>query len=532
MFRVLSRVFIRFCFAFLLWPTSNWAILACGAADYPSDQIVVRQIAGVRRTGRFVPPFCYEWFVRAELFAARGELDKAVEAYRLALTGPEEDVFVLTRLAVALHQLGHTEASQEVLERAESIDGRSEAVWLTRARFAEQDGDYQAAVSAYQRAEAVAPLSDEPPFALAKLLSGIGAGERAIAVLEGFAARTQENSARAERAKLALCLARRDAKGAFEAAQTMLRIAPIKEKEICSAISLALDSGEPFVAERLFSQLPATYCEKSLRLRLFLNVHRYAAAEQLLASALPETFGGVVPTARAYLAIDRPDLAEQIAQELLTREESSEAMVISAKCKLRQGRFTEAAELFSRIESGTTCYEGALIGLAQALSFEGMGGEAAEILATAPQSTSAIRSALAEQRYNQGDFIGAVAALSSNADSTPQTEEAKAAMLERCGETEEAFRIYARLGKDRRAKSRSSRALAERLIAQRDLKGAIQLLETEAKASPANLLARLRLAEVKAQTGDRDAARTIARALLRVTWEPALRKRALAIAAQ
>lgn len=489
-------------------------------------------MGGVRHEGRFIPPYCYEWFVRAERFAALGELEKAVEAYRLALTGPEEDAFILARLAEALHELGRTEASLKALERAEAIDSRSEAVWLTRARFAEQRGDYKVAISAYQRAEAAAPLSAEPPLALAHLLNKIHAAERADAVLQGFAARTRDNSALAERAKLALCLAKRDAQGAVDAVEAMLRIAPIRKTQICNAISLALNSDEPFLAEGLLSRISANRCEKGLRLRVYLKTHRLGAAEQLLASALPEDFGGLLPTARAYLAIDRPDLAEELAEVRLARGESNEAMLIAAESKLRQGRFTEAARSYSRIQRGTASYEAAMIGLVRTLGAQGMEGVAAEVLATTPQRTLEICSALAERRLRQDDLVGAEAALNSNCGSRPQTEEARAAVLERIGETKQAFRIYASLGRDREAERVTSRVQAEWLIARGHLKGAIQLLETETKASPENLLARIRLAEVKAQAGDVDEARSIARALLGVIWEPALRRRIQAIATQ
>lgn len=527
-----SRTFFRFCSSFLLWSIPCWATWACGAADYSSNQTIVRQIRGVRRAGTFVPPYCYEWFIRAELFAARGELEKAVEAYRLALTGPEEDAFVLTRLAEALHQLGQTEASQKALERAESIDPRSEAVWLTRAKFAEQQGDYQAAASAYRRAESVAPLSAEPPLAFANMLNKIDASERAIAVLEGFASRTKDISAKAERAKLALCLTRRNAKGVVEAVEAMLQITPVNEKEICRAISVVLDSDEPFIAEKLIDRIPANVCDNKIRLRVFLESRRNAAAENLLSSALPETFGGLVPTARAYLAIDRPDLAEQLAEEQLAHEESSEAMLVAAEAKLRQGYFAEAAGLFSRVPSGTTSYEEAIIGLAQALSVQGLGGVAAETLASVSPSTFPIRSALAEHRFSQGDLPGSVVALNSRSGSTPQMEEARAAMLERIGETDKAIRIYLRLGKDRKTSGCSNRARAERSIAKGDLSRAIELLQNEVKASPENSLPRLRLAEVKAQANEGNEARKIAQAVLRIVWEPALRKRALAVLAQ
>ncbi|MEM7607469.1 MAG: hypothetical protein AAF411_19115, partial [Myxococcota bacterium] len=60
---------------------------ACGARAYP----VTRRMDGEERAGVYVSPHAYEWFIRGELAAARGDDEAAIAAYREARTGPVDD---------------------------------------------------------------------------------------------------------------------------------------------------------------------------------------------------------------------------------------------------------------------------------------------------------------------------------------------------------------------------------------------------------------------------------------------------------
>ncbi|MBN1652321.1 MAG: tetratricopeptide repeat protein [Deltaproteobacteria bacterium] len=515
----------------LLLSAFYFAASACATTDADSNRRIVRRVGEVRRVGAMVSPFCYEWFIRAELLASRGQLKEAIEAYRSALTGPEEDVFVLSRLAEALDLFGQSDEANEALQRAEAIDIRSEAVWLTRARIFERHARFEEAISAYQRAEASAPFSAEPALGLAKLLSRQGARERAVAVLEGFDERSFKGSRLAVQAKLQLSLARKDASGAIDAIEQMLRIAPVDRNEICEAVRLVLESGELYLAYRVLEPLSAGGCDERLHLRILIEADRRAAAEQLLAKASPESFGGLVQAARAYLDIGRPELAKQLAEEQLAQKESGEALVVAGEAELRKGRFLEAALLFSKVSSGTSAYEKARLGLARALFAEGMGDLAAEVLSAAREPTDKIRSALAEQRLILKDPSGALAVYHLESKATWRTEEDRARLLERTGQTKLAASIYAKLGQDptRVSSLNRARARAEWLVEKGDFSRAIKLLETQVENLPEDLSARARLAELRASAGDFGEARREALSLLRIAWEPALRIRAQAL---
>jgi tetratricopeptide (TPR) repeat protein len=507
-------------------------VFGCGSAGYGSNEKIVRRMEGVRHVGTFVSPFCYEWFSRAELFVARGEIEKAVQAYRMALTGPDEDTFVLARLAEALDQLGKTDEANEALERAESIDRDSEALWLTRASLAEKHGRIESAIEAYQQAERVAPASIEPPLALATLLNKQGARERARAVLEGFQARSPKSSARAAKAEMALAITEGDVNRSAEVAEAMLRLVPIDIKELCQAVRLALDSEQASIAVKVFEHLPKRACDAELELRFYLKTNQYAAAEQLLFSAQSESFGGLVPTARAYLAIGKPELAERLAQEALVRQPSNEALVIEAECELQQGRLPEAAALFSRVPVGTPYFEEARMGLARVLKAAGLADLAAEVLASVHEPTAAIRSQLAETRLALGDGSGAMSALNSKTNnSTSNAEELRAVFFERVEQIEESRRLWAQLGTTPNNVSalNRERARAERAVADGDLSTAIQALQTQITNVPEDLSARVRLAELQMKAGDIKRASRTAEEVLPMTWEPWLRKRLLAI---
>src|SRR5262245_18084499 len=75
---------------------------------------------------RFVSPYSYEWFIRAELHVAAGRYAEAVEAYEMALTSADDDAYVLARLAEAQDHAGETEAAARTLRTGLELDPQSE----------------------------------------------------------------------------------------------------------------------------------------------------------------------------------------------------------------------------------------------------------------------------------------------------------------------------------------------------------------------------------------------------------------------
>src|SRR5512139_1879293 len=73
-------------------------LAALGGCAHRGEPPVVRVVDGTARPGRFVSPYEYEHFLRAERCAALADYACAIDGYQRALLGAEEDPFVLARL--------------------------------------------------------------------------------------------------------------------------------------------------------------------------------------------------------------------------------------------------------------------------------------------------------------------------------------------------------------------------------------------------------------------------------------------------
>jgi tetratricopeptide (TPR) repeat protein len=520
----------------LAWSVAVLALCAgtsaCAGAHPATGATVNRRIDGVRRPGRFVSPHSYEWFTRAELHFVRGEYAAAVDAYRQALVGPTDDSLVVARLAVALDRDGRREEALDLLEEALGDNPESEALWMARAEIAVRHDQPDRAIDAFERAEKAAPLSTDPPLGLARFLRKRDATERAVAVLERFERRAAREGVDASRVRLALAIDRGDALAAAHAARSLLRIEPESAAEIRRAARLAFESGNAALALRLVENLPRRSGDNPLLLQLLLRTGRVAAVEQLLAFADAESFGGLVQTARAWLAIGRPEPARELAAAALSREERPPALLVAADAESMMGRFEEAARLYARVPRGATAFAGARLGLARVLAASGLPRLAAEVLVDAALPDPVIARELAERRLAGGSLAGALSAF--DAMDEPARTAGRARLLERAGRTGEAARLYQRLARHREGLQRpdAERALAEQRAASGDLPAAIRILESLIARAPGEYLARIRLAELVARAGDRERAREQARALLPLVVETALRERLRSIASQ
>jgi tetratricopeptide (TPR) repeat protein len=297
---------------------------------------------------------------------------------------------------------GREQAALEVLETAARMDPQSEAVWLARARIAERRGRMQDAIAAYERAQIASPLSARPVLELGRLLRKQGALERAIAVLERFERRSPEGGADAARARLDLAISRGDAAAAGEAVEQLLRVAPLQAGQVRQAARLALESGRATLAATLMERIPREDRDNALRLRILLRAGRPAEAEQLLAVGTPDSFGGLVATARAYLEVGRPEIAEELAGAALGEDPSPLAQLTAAEALLALGRHDRAAELFARVPAAAASFFEARIGLARALAASGLPALAAETLAAVTPKTPAICAELRAMRVFAG----------------------------------------------------------------------------------------------------------------------------------
>ena len=134
-----------------------------------------------------MPPFAYEAYIRGELAMAAGDAGQAALQFELATAAPEEDAYLLTRLAEAQAQSGEHDAAERSLAEAERVNPCEASVWLTRGRWSVASGNLDAAARAYRTAIACAPHSAKARIALYGVLAAQGKHAESLALLRGAA---------------------------------------------------------------------------------------------------------------------------------------------------------------------------------------------------------------------------------------------------------------------------------------------------------------------------------------------------------
>jgi tetratricopeptide (TPR) repeat protein len=210
--------------------------MGCGPR---ASSAIPRTLRGAPVRGAFVPPSAYEAYVRGELLLAEGRAAEAAAQLELATTAPEEDPYLLSRLAHAQLLAGQRAQAEQTLERAQALDACHEQVWLTRGELAATRGDDDAARAAFAQASACAPGSEEGARALSALRADRGDLAGSLDVLVDEPGQRQ------------LTRSLRDA----EPLPFAHAVAGLTQGEALEhAIALALQRGMPLLALRLRAQ--------------------------------------------------------------------------------------------------------------------------------------------------------------------------------------------------------------------------------------------------------------------------------------
>jgi hypothetical protein len=352
-------------------------VLAFGASgcvrfgSYP----VTRTVGGETRHGVFVAPPQYESFVRGELAASSGDWRAAADAYQLARGSGDDDVVLCAHLADALDHLGDRAHADEALAHGEALDAHAEVVWMMRGTIAERHGEADAAIEAYGHAHDAEPASEAPVLALARLLDAA----RAATLLADYVAHASSPLG-ATRAALALALARGDVAGLADAANQLARLAPAHTDEIEAAVRALMTRGDVIVAEHLLARLPDEVVDRELAIDVATRAGDRSGAERWLAVPTDERPAALVRDARHWLALGDAARAEELAQVALTDDgSSSEATLVLAHARLLGGDAATAAAMFASIAPGSTAYDEAQAGLADALAAGGLPALADEV---------------------------------------------------------------------------------------------------------------------------------------------------------
>jgi len=370
---------------------------SCTGAQRPAD--TAARTAQVSPRARHISPYSYEWFIRAELLRASGDLNGAVEAYRAAWTGGDSSPHVMARLGSAFVQLGQLDRAQRVLSEAIELDPDADSVWLAQAELFERRADLDAALTALQRAQAAAPDEARPVLEIARLLRKHGWHERARAVLEAWQARGTTSISDRQRAELERALApvehgvraqadSADIERVFEATLpyrlgTLAAPAPLIQR----AAQAALTHGRPALALRLLELIPESVRDPSLELRVLNEAGSASAIEAYFVRHEPESDpeGALdsperLLTMRVLLAVGKWREAERLLEaEGRAPGDVPQLQLIAAEIALARGAYARAAELFSRVPPESSAAEPARLGHATALSALGLSTSAAEL---------------------------------------------------------------------------------------------------------------------------------------------------------
>jgi tetratricopeptide (TPR) repeat protein len=286
--------------------------------------------APATRAQRFVPAFAYEAYVRGELALAQGHPQEAAQQLELATAAPDEDAYLLSRLAEAQRQSGDTARALSTLEEAERVDACAESLWLTRGEWSEQARDLPAAARAYARAVACAPGSERGVLALARLWSEGGEPARALELL---AERAGEPSLAGAKAALARALGAADSAEVRFALDSWLSLGAPDAATYRGIAERALTREEYALALAL-TELPATPVEALLRARLLVASAERGALRALLAQHHESELGG--PERAAELALSARDFERTDLYASLSLGRSSSDAALAARAQARQ----------------------------------------------------------------------------------------------------------------------------------------------------------------------------------------------------
>lgn len=305
-----------------------------------------------------MPPFAYEAYVRGEMAIARGAFEEAVGQLELATAAPEEDPYLLSRLAYAQARAGNPQEAEQTLAHALKLDACSEAVWLTRAELAELAGNLGKADSAYAQASQCAPLSARGPIGRARALDRAGKPGATIEVLGAFAGREEPDRARVA---LEAFLHGSDPAVLAHALETWVAYEAPDSATLEHAASWALQRDLPALAQRVREHHKGPF-PKHLDARIARALGARAQLRSLLSQSTAEELGGTRSTAELALFAGDYERAELEATSALATAPGDALHALRAQARFALGMREQGLEDVRAIGDGNVRRE-ALLGL-------------------------------------------------------------------------------------------------------------------------------------------------------------------------
>jgi thioredoxin-like negative regulator of GroEL len=493
------------------------AVVGLVACAPSAPRTVPRVVDGRVEQGPVVSPYAYEWFIKGELSAAKGEHEEAAIAFENAMAAPTADDSLMARLAEEYERSGASRRADRTLALAHRSYRDSPRVALAEARVLQNRGDDERAISSLVRAHRLAPSWEEPVMALAEMLGARGHPYRANAILLEHIAMAPEHGAVGAR-RLLVETARRTGD-----AETLDRALAL-EAGISSAARtqaagrLALDAGRPALAARMLAGQTASAENERLWLRALIESGDKGQAGAFAASSKGKRLGDTPE--RAQLLIASGD-ARRALGLLKTARPVPSARYAKGRALLAQGDYLDAAAALADVPLGAADFEKAMLLLADCAMSQRRLGAAAESLNRVPHDSLQTREKLAEIYVRAGDLRSGLRLFEPKLSSERAV---LASLFEQAGRFEEAAAFYATVQLRSAGPARlRARVTSEQLASRGLIQGAIVILKTWTAFAPEDLYARVRLVELLQNDGRIEAARKEGRHALELITDPLLR---------
>jgi tetratricopeptide (TPR) repeat protein len=366
-----------------------WAVLlltagCAGRLPEVPKPTMVRSFHGTLVPGYYVSPAAYQHYLLAQLAAAEGRSQEAVDELRQAIASDAASPYLRTRLGEELLALGRAQEAREEIEAALHLDGQFPEGWVAMSRVKLRAGDTAGAEAALKRALEVDRTCDEAYLALVQLYRG---QDDKIEDTWRQLVRHVPGSALGHDALGRAAIARGDLKNGEHYLLKAIELDPSREE---ARIALArMYQGEARFADAAL-QLRQAW-ERSGELRLAeqvvrLELHGGLAArarglvDKLDSDAIdPERR---IATGWLRLLVKQPERARNIAEDVLTAGELPSARLLLGAAFEAQGRGDDALSSLRKVPPASPQYAEAQQRIGRLLCDVGRYREALEGFAT------------------------------------------------------------------------------------------------------------------------------------------------------
>ena len=436
------------------WHAVGMLLLASGCRpSLPPQLRAPASLAGERSS--YVSPLAYEHYLRAQLAAADGRSEEALDQLRRALAF-DDSAYLRTRLAEELLALGRIDEARDQAEMALRLDPGLAEAYIDLGRIHLRLGEEAAAEAAFRRALEIDRRCEAAYLSLAALYRRRGDAVRSEGLQRDLLARLPTSGA--AHFHLAQAAASRGEAALVEAElRRALALEPaLIEARLALGELLHADGRTAAAVTELGDAFARSGRSPELAVRLALALRSDGRSEEAegLIERLATTRGpaeGRLAAARALCELGLPGRALPSLQELLKERPTPSLRLLLGRALVALGRGAEAKPLFAAVPVGAPEWASAQLEGARLLADGGRLDEALATLGRAlhngadlPADADLLTVALADLHERAGNRLQARRLLEGALAARPTAEPlvlAEARLLGRLGEWPQAVAL-------------------------------------------------------------------------------------------